>query len=272
MNVEPDNSHEEQASKTPSERPTAKRISRLAICCGAFALLTWLAIAFYKYCARSWGVFFAGEIAAETFNLLTLLAAAVAIVSEWFRKEKIVFARSSRGYFSYIIIMVSMVSVFAAITVLPLDLRRQKRFHDLWMCRKKIERLRAEIREYAAGHNGYLPIADKWCDSLVEHSESLSRDDFYCPVSKGACSYAFNKNLSGIKLSDVSRWTVLLYESHEGWNLAGGAELLNMSHKGIGLSGNASCNVLYVDGYYWYSGDLDRLKWDIKVAEEPSTK
>jgi hypothetical protein len=265
MNIEPDNSSGEKVSKRWSERPAAKRISRLAICCGASALLTWLAIAFYKCCATSWSVFFAGEVVAKTFNLITVLVALAAIVSHLFGKEKV----NNRAL---AIIIVSMVSVFVAQSVLPLDLPRQKRAHDHYVCMQNIKRLGAEIRHYATHHNGYLPIADKWCDSLIEHSESLSRDDFYCPVFKGTCSYAFNKNLSGARLSDVPEMTILLYETNEGWNLAGGAELLIMRHKEIGIRGKAVGNVVCVGGFRLYSGNLDSLKWDIKVAEGPSTK
>ena len=266
MKAEADSSSGEKAPKRRSERPTAKRISRLAICCGASALLTWLAIACPALIERPDSIrwTFPGLVAARWLMLLTALVALAALVRDIFHKEKMNKREQA-------IIIVSAVSSFLAQSVLPLDLPHYKQVHDRLVCIKKIKGLGAEITEYAAKHNGYLPIADKWCDLLIEHNKNLSRHSFCCPASKGACSYAFNKNLSGARLSDVPEQTVLLYESHEGWNLAGGAELLVMRHKGPTPGEYDVGNVLCVEGSIVRAG-LDNLQWDIKAAEEPSTK
>lgn len=85
------------------------------------------------------------------------------------------------------------------------------------------------ITGYTKSHEGYLPEANKWCDLLMEYDNSLSREDFTHPKTKDGV-IAFNKNLGGKRLADVSQSTVLLFEAKGGWNLAGDAGLLEKSY------------------------------------------
>ena len=51
---------------------------------------------------------------------------------------------------------------------------------------------------------------------------------------------------------------VLLFETHPGWNQAGGPEILSTdNHQGLG------CNVLFIDNHVEFvkTEDLDKLKW-----------
>jgi Ca2+/Na+ antiporter len=97
------------------------------------------------------------------------------------------------------------------------------------------------IVEYARNHDGYLPDANQWCDLLIEYYKKLPKDRFkYDPVkyrfkydsSKvGICNYAFNRNLIGVRIDNMSYNTVLVFESEGKWNLSGTEELLKKTPK-----------------------------------------
>ena len=71
------------------------------------------------------------------------------------------------------------------------------------------------ILQYEQDHNETLPDADKWVDEIYPYlkTESVFRDPTAPAGEKW--SYAFNKNLSGVKLSDLA-WpatAVILFET-----------------------------------------------------------
>jgi hypothetical protein len=74
---------------------------------------------------------------------------------------------------------------------------------------------------------GALPIAAKWSDALLPFLGN-NREVFISPLDPFAegSSYAFNKQLSGVKIGDLeaAAKTVLIFESDLGWNGAGDAE------------------------------------------------
>ena len=71
------------------------------------------------------------------------------------------------------------------------------------------------IIQYVQGHNETMPDADKWVDEIMPYlkTESVFHDPSAPTGEKW--SYAFNKNLSGIKLADLASpaTTVILFES-----------------------------------------------------------
>lgn len=106
---------------------------------------------------------------------------------------------------------------------------------------------RATFR-YAREHDGHLPVADQWCDLLMESDKSLTEDDFKHPMRLNrACNFAFNKNLSGLNLEDIAGNTVLLFEADGDWNLNGTAELLETEER---KKKERVVFVLFVDGAY----------------------
>ena len=87
------------------------------------------------------------------------------------------------------------------------------------------------LTEYAKSNSGYLPNAEKWCDLLMEQNGNLTRANFKHPKSerrglKEECHFAFNRNLSGMRLTDIHDNVVLIFEADGDWNLNGAAELL----------------------------------------------
>jgi len=92
--------------------------------------------------------------------------------------------------------------------------------HKLW-------RLGKTIIRYAEDNEGVLPVADQWCDILMQYDKNLSKNDFRRPfLVNSGCAFAFNSNVQGLKLTDVPDTVVLVFEAQGDWNLSGGAELL----------------------------------------------
>ncbi|MDE2713932.1 MAG: DUF1559 domain-containing protein [Verrucomicrobiota bacterium] len=104
--------------------------------------------------------------------------------------------------------------------------------------------------------NDHLPDAAKWSDALLPYVDN-EKQVFISSVDPDGSSYAFNKNLSGMKLDDlqaVAR-TVVFFESDLGWNGAGGIDDAIALDDGF-LIGFADGHVERVSGE-----DLDKLNW-----------
>ncbi|MHC4156457.1 MAG: hypothetical protein ACYST6_16280 [Planctomycetota bacterium] len=135
---------------------------------------------------------------------------------------------------------------------------RQKRKRE-WTGLYNLELLGKELRKYAEDHKGYLPAADRWCDSLMEANPELTKDNFTHPQPeifagtfdfKGTCQFAFNSNLSGMRLADVPGNVVLIFEADGDWNLNGTGKLLRTRYREQGYIA-----MLFVDqtvANYWY--------------------
>jgi len=84
------------------------------------------------------------------------------------------------------------------------------------------------ILEYAKEESGgYLPDAETWCDTVLKYNKTVYESAFsYRSSEPGVYNYAFNRNLSGLKLDMIPKNTVLIFESEGGWNLSGTEELL----------------------------------------------
>lgn len=88
-----------------------------------------------------------------------------------------------------------------------------------------------EVIDYARSKEGILPNSNGWCDLLMKHNASLTKDNFTHPRAKqlgfkGECQFAFNRNIFGMNISDIASNTVVLYEADGPWNLCGTEELL----------------------------------------------
>jgi hypothetical protein len=104
--------------------------------------------------------------------------------------------------------------------------------------------------------NDHLPDAAKWSDALLPYVDN-EKQVFISSADPDGSTYAFNKNLSGMKLDDlqaVAR-TVVFFESDLGWNGAGGIDDAIALGDGF-LIGFADGHVERVSGE-----DLDKLNW-----------
>jgi len=124
-------------------------------------------------------------------------------------------------------------------------------------CQNRLGILNAAIVEYAAKHEGRLPSADQWCDEIIPFIRDNRKDienPFHCPLdptkNKRNSSYAMNASLSGCVLSQLPKDTVLLFESHPGWNQFGGPA--DMSFENHHYWEDAiRCGILLANGEGW---------------------
>jgi len=85
--------------------------------------------------------------------------------------------------------------------------------------------IKEPIDEYVKNNDGYLPVADKWIDSLRNYSlGDLDLKSLRHPDWEGC--FVFNKNISGLKLADIPDTTVLVFEANAEINNTGGEEML----------------------------------------------
>jgi len=128
------------------------------------------------------------------------------------------------------------------------------------VCGTHLSELCKAIQNYSDENNGKYPTADKWCDLLIQGNYATEKQ-FVCPSSeaeRGQSSYALNKNIVGMKVSDISPDVALLFESKTGWNQFAGPELLAPENHG-----GRGCNILFNDGHVDFveTDKLGELKW-----------
>ncbi|MFA5252662.1 MAG: DUF4190 domain-containing protein [Phycisphaerae bacterium] len=98
--------------------------------------------------------------------------------------------------------------------------------------RYNMKQLYKAVIKYCENNDGYLPVADRWCDLLMQTDNSLTKATFKHPrIEKGECNIAFNKNLSSLKLSKIPKNVVLLFEADGDWNLTGSKDLFEQRYK-----------------------------------------
>jgi hypothetical protein len=108
--------------------------------------------------------------------------------------------------------------------------RRWRNEDEIPLCVKHMRLLELALSDYAQAHGDRLPSADSWCDKILPYVRNHDRSTFVCPsASNQVCSYALNRAVAGMRLSDLSsnnQNLVVLFESDKGWNATGGPELL----------------------------------------------
>ena len=129
------------------------------------------------------------------------------------------------------------------------------------LCSHNLHQLGLLLKMYSDEGGRQYPTAERWNDLLKEYvlakGETWNDERFVCPKveSREGCSYALNPNVE----PNSPRNTVLMFESWDGWNQYGGAELLCFdNHQG------QWCNVLLND----YSvkrvkpEEIGQLRWE----------
>ena len=106
---------------------------------------------------------------------------------------------------------------------------------------RSLEHLNDRLADYANDHNGQFPEAEKWCDVLIDSTETEKSDFGHRGSERKLSDYAINKHAVTLG-SDVPDDMVLLFESEPGWNQAGGAELLRQD-------GNGGVKILFADNH-----------------------
>lgn len=118
-------------------------------------------------------------------------------------------------------------------------------------CRNNMENLAVAMRLYLKESKGVFPSADRWSTAIAKHIPRMPR----CVHSKAKYTYAFNEELGGVRLDQVSapESTVLFFEmDSDGPNPHGSAGDVAMHHR-VGLFATA-------DGVFRFS-DPSKMNW-----------
>ena len=86
------------------------------------------------------------------------------------------------------------------------------------------------VHDYSNVNNGKLPDADSWTDDLIELEELSFLVDpkyLYQREKEHRCYYAFNKNLSGLKIDELPNDIVLFFQAKGDLNLSGSHDLID---------------------------------------------
>jgi hypothetical protein len=102
---------------------------------------------------------------------------------------------------------------------------QRRRFDEANTLKYNTVRLYEAMQNCAKSHEGRLPEAATWFDSLQQVNPALPDDEFRHPRDPGI-SVAYNAGLAGRRLTEIRADAVLFFEGMGGRNLAGGPELL----------------------------------------------
>jgi len=145
-----------------------------------------------------------------------------------------------------------------AAMLLPALAKAKERAQSI-QCMNNLRQLALATQAYAAEHDGHLPSATNWCDAIKPNVGT--EKNFKCPGAPAMdrCDYAFNSNLDGLEEKDISRYTVLYFETDDGWNAHGGPELLPRKWRH-----NNSIVVAFADGHVEVVriGRISQLRWN----------
>jgi hypothetical protein len=144
--------------------------------------------------------------------------------------------------------------------------RSRAAFEQTQTSRHNMRLLREAILSYVQTHDGHLPEAESWCDSLLSAAPSLRYHNFEHPVLTGVV-IAYNSHLSELKLTNVAEDTVLLFEAKGGWNLTGSRELLQKNRSATRadimlLNGKIETYWLERGGVWAYDDKFIAPRWD----------
>ena len=152
--------------------------------------------------------------------------------------------------------------------ILGPGLIRLREYRHRIRCAENLTYLGKAMLIYAGEGDDKYPIADKWCDLLIEHAE-VTPKSFRCKgAPEGPCNYAMNINVEKMSIASQPDM-VLLFETTPGWNQVGGSEILTTeNHQGEG------CNILFVDGHIQFvkTKGLQNLKWESEKSEKAKTE
>jgi hypothetical protein len=168
--------------------------------------------------------FFKGVDASAIISSAALLLAVLSVIT--------IYLKGLKGLvYIAIAVILSLPSVtFVALAKMSVHVREVSEKTNT--AKYNLRLLGDEMVKYAESNSGHLPDANQWCDSLMRYDKSLTKQNFKHPRRKEYdCNIAFNKYLSGLKLSEIPKDAVLLFEADGGWNLSGDVDLFEKRRK-----------------------------------------
>ena len=162
------------------------------------------------------------------------------------------------------VLLVALAGLALAFTAGPRLLRRESGPHPV--CLPNVKNLSLAVQMYLADHDGVFPPAAQWSDTLLEYVKN--EDEYRCPqAGELRCAYAHNAALSMAMYDAVAHATetVVIFESDQGWNAAGGRELLpdEPRHSGGDNYGFADGHAKWVGREEAMSGQAG-LRWEVE--------
>jgi len=156
-----------------------------------------------------------------------------------------------------IIVLNTMSFLFYALVAAP-NIKNRREFEKNYTLIYNLKKIGEKLQGYANDNNGCLPPTENWCDILLQYDKSLTQDDFRHPKNP-AIVIAFNENLSGVRISNVPKDTVLLFETRGGWNLSGDEDLIQTAN-----SNDSRINILFANMVvksYWIKEKAVHGRW-----------
>lgn len=160
-------------------------------------------------------------------------------------------------------IFISVASIFLPLAVAhSLNKSIYAPKEQMGICSNNMVHLMQTLKTYAEEHDDQF--TSNWCDVLITEM-NVSSEKFICSISlakSGQSSYAINKSVVGMKLSDIPPGVVLLFESIDGWNNVGGIELLTTAcHQ---IASMQMCNIVFANGTVraYQANEVDKLRWN----------
>jgi hypothetical protein len=162
---------------------------------------------------------------------------------------------------NFIVSLLAILCASAAPFIIQLAMNRVNNsagtFHSI-----RIGQLAEALQEYSQNHQGQLPEATDWCNSISESVVkrwSSGRTSWIMKwyPDRGS-AYALNKNIAGAKLKSIPSNVVFLFETSVAKNPAGGPELMNTNNYPV-----KGCLVLFADMNVAFvrAEDFNNLRW-----------
>jgi prepilin-type processing-associated H-X9-DG protein len=276
------------------QKPRASSTARIALCSAVFVLFASPILTIIVKIHRSNGeentaMFIIGTIIVLSIVFGSLAAIATVLIT--FLSLPFIEAKAK----SFIMAVGAVLLLLPAAFILPPLGTVGPRARRV-VCATNLKGLGTSFVVYANEYNDELPTFENWCDLLISkvdiHPYSLmcSATD----VFEGESSYALNKNVTGMKLSEIPEDVILMFETNisqyeternipiisrkyfkdnpdyfedydeslkvleKRWNQVGGPETLTTeNHQGRG------CNILFADGHAEFvkTEDIPNLRW-----------
>lgn len=245
-----------------SDRPhkIPNRISTAAIICALLAFLSAIIVtSTVRFNDATVGLHRGIQLIAAWAFLVSIISAIFGFVLALLSLIVIFFKRGKYSGVRNAVIAIFLIILMTGFMMPALDRVRPPTLR--LMCQAHIEDLGKALALYSQRYDGLIPDKVNWCDALIKSDCS---GGYYnaCPattVSRNFSSYALNQRFSNIKLVDVPKNAVLLFETaNPNKNPYGDSKsITGANHKGIG------CNVLFGDLHAEFVRveDFNSLHW-----------
>jgi hypothetical protein len=183
--------------------------------------------------------------------LASFLVSFIALVTGFFNKPRLL--NVAAGCLSLII------AYAAGMTFLTTLARKRQAAREISCF--NLNALGYTLKKYGEEHYGRVPHTINWCDELITF-DSNSSDEMrkgWVKNDEGLSEFALNANLSKLKLAEVPKDMVFIFETKLARNPAGGAELINPENHPL-----KGCFVLFADMHIEFvrAEDFNNLRWE----------